>query len=840
MKRKIICLVLLPLLFCTSCEIGDASSSNQGEKESGEGSHETLKKFSNAKLEDKEFTYDGLDHSLVVTGVPANTNIEYTNNNQKDVGRYEVTAKLSKTGYENKTLSAYLTIKEAKKEFTGVTLESKSFDYDGKYHSLEVSGAPENTNITWTNNSQINVGVYDVTAKLTKTGYNDLTLTAKLTINAIDFTNLIFESKSFEYDGKAHSLIVENAPSGSSISYSGNNKTAVGTYTVTATVSKTGYNTKKLTATLQIIPAKDPIEVDATKTALPLNNQTTFDAFKEAIFAGNYTLEYESGNRFFYYDGDHYTGEATRTEKGLSVTGIFAADNDKTYEKINSEWENPVVTETIYTKLVGDYAFSEHSSNDGTNTYFKKIPAKAFDETFLKQYPAELFDHVRRSTDNGFETFDYLNYHLYSARYDISNNKFTLDYFDHIDHTDIKRVTEEYTILTFYNIGNTKVNVPANHIGSISKASTYEIDEFIYDGISYSAGSTAAQANITLSYGEVQYLPKGHLELLPDVFGLPIKVIDMDFYTAKWDDHAADYTGYILDTKFDANMKYCLEYKDYGYLDPIDIYHWTPGFYLGKFISFGGEINYHAIEVMDIGFFQDRTNGSLTNLDKYNVSVINTDYYSKEQIQSIQNKHTEVFGYINIGLIYKTDPNYNQFKDAVLKEYEKDSNYCWVDVRNEDWDEYILNAIQGMLDKGVDGVYLDGTKVYEQYGDSTYYARQSIGSFMKKVINKDKKLMIQGCSNLLWNFNFDGNNNYPAYHVDYYVEEEMLTMVVDEATNTFGARDSESVNSLNSVITEANETFTFNVILVEHEIDQETNDKIISYCEEKGYHCAFF
>ncbi|MDY4787845.1 MAG: MBG domain-containing protein [Bacilli bacterium] len=70
-----------------------------------------------------------------------------------------------------------------------------------------------------------------------------------------EFSNLTFNSKEVTYDGSAHSLIVNNAPNDASIIYQNNEHIDAGTYNVSATVSKSGYKTTILEATLTILKA---------------------------------------------------------------------------------------------------------------------------------------------------------------------------------------------------------------------------------------------------------------------------------------------------------------------------------------------------------------------------------------------------------------------------------------------------------------------------------------------------------------------------------------------------------------------------------------------------------
>lgn len=137
-------------------------------------------------------------------------------------------------------------------DFEGVVFESETFLYDGKAKSLEVSGAPEGTEIVYENNGKSDLGEYTVTATLSKQYYNTKTLTAKLIIEFNNFDEAKLESQTFLYDGNKKSLEVTGVPAGTHIEYENNGQTEVGEYTVMATLEKAGYYRKTFTATLKI------------------------------------------------------------------------------------------------------------------------------------------------------------------------------------------------------------------------------------------------------------------------------------------------------------------------------------------------------------------------------------------------------------------------------------------------------------------------------------------------------------------------------------------------------------------------------------------------------------
>lgn len=69
------------------------------------------------------------------------------------------------------------------KTFSGITLVSKSVEYDGQEHELTITGTlPTGASVTYQNNKATEVGEYNVKATITADGYETLELTAKLTV----------------------------------------------------------------------------------------------------------------------------------------------------------------------------------------------------------------------------------------------------------------------------------------------------------------------------------------------------------------------------------------------------------------------------------------------------------------------------------------------------------------------------------------------------------------------------------------------------------------------------------------------------------------------------------
>jgi gliding motility-associated-like protein len=288
------------------------------------------------------FVYDGTAHSLAITGtLPVGTSVAYTNNSRADVGSQTVTATITGSNYEDLILTASLTITPA--TVTGITFDDGIFVYDGTAKSLAIAGTiPDGTSVTYTNNSRTDVGTQTVTATITGSNYEELILTATLTITPANITGIEFSNGSFVYDGNAHSLAIAGTlPEGTAVSYANNSRTDVGTQTVTATITGSNYEDLILTATLVITPATiNSIEFDDDSfvydgTAHSLAIAGTLPAETSVAYINNSRTEVGTQTVTATITGSNYEDlilTATLTVTPATVTGITFDDGIFVYD----------------------------------------------------------------------------------------------------------------------------------------------------------------------------------------------------------------------------------------------------------------------------------------------------------------------------------------------------------------------------------------------------------------------------------------------------------------------------------------------------------------------------
>ena len=153
-------------------------------------------------------------------------------------------------------------------------------------------------------------------------------------VQLAEFEGITFASNSVEYDGDAHAITAIGVPEGATVTYTKNIGTDVGTYNATATISKEGYKTLTLNATLDVTLPTAQSVVDARTNA----KHSAVDNYDFQLkLSGTVNLMGYSGTANANYDGKYRynadTGELqfTRTTGGMllyDATEYIAVQGD--------------------------------------------------------------------------------------------------------------------------------------------------------------------------------------------------------------------------------------------------------------------------------------------------------------------------------------------------------------------------------------------------------------------------------------------------------------------------------------------------------------------------------
>ena len=363
----------------------------------------TLKdlKYTNQKV-----VYDGDSHSLEIDGLLPDDKVKYIYKGKTytecptftNVGTYTVVAKVSRANYFDWTGTAKLTIEKGIAE--GLNISDDVVIYDGQCHSLTVDGLLPTDKVTYkcngktykTNPKFTNAGVYSITATVSRANFKDWTGTAKLTIEKAQGGELEFLDQTAKYDGKAHKLTIGGLQSSDKVKYSYNGKTyssfptftKVGTYEVTAMVTRTNYDDWTGTATLTIEPG--------TITNLKFKDQTY--VYNGAGRSLTLTGKKSSDKVTYEYDGKEYSSCPKFTDVGSYE--VFVTVSRANYE----DWVGSA-TLTIEEKPIYGLSFNNLTYTYNGKERSLKLYGTRSSDSVTYEYNGETFDSSPTFTEAG-------------------------------------------------------------------------------------------------------------------------------------------------------------------------------------------------------------------------------------------------------------------------------------------------------------------------------------------------------------------------------------------------------------------------------------------------------
>ena len=298
----------------------------------------TIKKatidMSGVSFSDKTVTYNGAEHSIELVGtLPHGVTVSYEGNGKTNAGTYTVTATFEHNtqNYEAiSDMSATLTVEKAQLDTSAISFADKTVTYNGAAHSILLEGTlPYGVTVSYEGNGKTNAGAYTVTATFDYDAQNydpisDMSVTLTIKKATYDMSSVSFSDKTVTYSREEYGIEIEGKlPSGVTVSYDGNGKSSVGTYTVVASFVGDAANYElipDMTATLKI----EPFLV----SGLSFKNQSfVYDGKEKSIFiSGTVPTDVEV---IYEGNGKINVGSYEVTAKLRRVPGPYGYHDDK-------------------------------------------------------------------------------------------------------------------------------------------------------------------------------------------------------------------------------------------------------------------------------------------------------------------------------------------------------------------------------------------------------------------------------------------------------------------------------------------------------------------------------
>lgn len=222
--------------------------------------------------------------------------------------------------------------------------------------------------------------------------------------------------------------------------------------------------------------------------------------------------------------------------------------------------------------------------------------------------------------------------------------------------------------------------------------------------------------------------------------------------------------------------------------------------------------------------------GDLEDLSDYKTVVIDAQYFDKEDIEDFKEQGHEVYSYINVGSIESFRDYYDEYEDLTLDVYEHWEEEKWVDVASGRWQEFILDILApDLLDKGIDGFFVDNCDVYYQYPEKEIF--EGLTVIMKGLIATGAEVVVNGGDAFVTAYTDEGGD---ADDIITGINQESVLTSIDWDEEEFHEAAADDEEYFKDYI----ETYAdegIDIYLLEYTDDPLLSMKIRRYCKAHGF-----
>lgn len=170
------------------------------------------------------------------------------------------------------------------------------------------------------------------------------------------------------------------------------------------------------------------------------------------------------------------------------------------------------------------------------------------------------------------------------------------------------------------------------------------------------------------------------------------------------------------------------------------------GFCMVVFLLAAGVFVFHvqawADHKRDYGVFLNADSSDLKKLAGYKTVVIDAQYFSKKDISYLKKQGCVVYSYLNVGSLENFREYYATYENLTLGEYENWEEEKWIDVSSARWQKFLTSLEKKLINKGIDGFFVDNCDVYYQYPGEKIF--EGLTVILKHLRKYGKPVIING------------------------------------------------------------------------------------------------
>lgn len=230
------------------------------------------------------------------------------------------------------------------------------------------------------------------------------------------------------------------------------------------------------------------------------------------------------------------------------------------------------------------------------------------------------------------------------------------------------------------------------------------------------------------------------------------------------------------------------------------------------------------------GVFLSLAASDMDRITEYQTVVIDAQYFSKKDIAYLKKQGCTVYSYINIGAIENFREYYDEYSNLALGDYENWEEEKWVDVSSTVWQNFLVSLEEELLDKSIDGFFVDNCDVYYVYHTDDVF--EGLTTILEHLMEYGKPVIINGGDTYVMEYE---TREGSIQRIMTGVNQECVFSRINFKKGSFSAQKKIDREYFQEYI-ETCDRQGCDVYLIEYTTDCKLRRKIKKYCKKKGFH----
>ena len=234
-------------------------------------------------------------------------------------------------------------------------------------------------------------------------------------------------------------------------------------------------------------------------------------------------------------------------------------------------------------------------------------------------------------------------------------------------------------------------------------------------------------------------------------------------------------------------------------------------------------------EARDYGVFLSLSSSDMDKIEGYDTVVIDAQYFSADDISHLKEQGSTVYSYINIGSIENFRDYYDEYSGLALGAYENWDEEQWINAASPEWQEFLVSLEEELLDKNIDGFFVDNCDVYYVYPEDDIF--EGLTAILEHLTEYGKPVIINGGDTYVMKY----KENYGSLRqIMTGVNQESVWSRIDFETGGFSAKSDDDRAYFQDYIEMCGKE-GLDVYLIEYTKDEALKKQIEKYCLEHRF-----